>query len=238
MPGEDDRPCADISFASSSGLSFPAMYNCRECENEINQATEMCPHCGADLTMSVAGSQPATKPSLQKILLRWGILLGVLLAAIWSFLWFIVPERQGNPTTQAEARAVESLRQVRSALADYATAQRGAYPREFEALGEPVRTAAQFAQSVNYQIQYTPGPVGPDGSIRSYALQARAGNYGFLSFYNDNTRAVHATRENRHATAQDSPYSIASNTPDRAAQVLLPARSFRRAYDTAHNHPL
>jgi hypothetical protein len=183
------------------------MYNCRECETEINQGTEICPHCGVDLTVPITGAdQPAAKPSLQKILLRWGVLLGVLLAAIWSFLWFVVPERQGNPTTQAEARAVESLRQVWSALADYSTAQRGAYPREFEALGEPVRTAAQFAQSVNYQIQYTPGPVEPDGSIRSYALQARAGNYGFLSFYTDNTGAVHATRENRAATAQDSPY--------------------------------
>jgi hypothetical protein len=200
-----DLPFAKILFASGSGLPFPTMYNCRECENEINQATEICPHCGADLTMSVVGSQPAAKPSLQKILLRWGILLGVLLAAIWSFLWFIVPERQGNPTTQAEARAVESLRQVRSALADYASAQRG-YPRQFEALGEPVRTAAQFAQSVNYQLQYTPGPVEADGTIRSYALQARAGNYGFLSFYTDNSGVVHATRENRSATAQDSPY--------------------------------
>jgi hypothetical protein len=190
-----------------AGLSFPTMYNCRECETEINQGTEICPHCGADLTLSAAGADPpAAKPSLQKILLRWGVLLGVLLAAIWSFLWFIVPERQGNPTTQAEARAVESLRQVRAALADYAAAQRGAYPHDFEALGEPVRTAAQFAQSVNYQLQYTPGPVEADGSIRSYTLQARAGNYGFLSFYTDNSGAVHATRENRAATAQDSPY--------------------------------
>src|SRR5260370_35731515 len=99
------------------------MYNCRECENEINQATEICPHCGADLTMSVAGSQPAAKPSLQKILLRWGILLGVLLAAIWGFLWFIVPERQGNPTPQAERRAVEPLRQRRAPLAADSTPQ-------------------------------------------------------------------------------------------------------------------
>ena len=50
---------------------------------------------------------PKAKPSLGKILLRWGVLLGVLLAAIWSFLWFIVPERQGNPTAQAEARAAD-----------------------------------------------------------------------------------------------------------------------------------
>src|ERR1700686_5804820 len=102
------------------------MYNCRECETEINQGTEICPHCGADLTVFPPGvAQPAAKPSLQKILLRWGMLLGVLLAAIWSFLWFIVPERQGNPTTQAEARHVESLRRERAALADCAAAQRG-----------------------------------------------------------------------------------------------------------------
>src|ERR1700687_2759997 len=145
------------------------MYMCRECENEINQATELCPHCGADLTAPIPGSEsPKAKPSLGKILLRWGVLLGVLLAAIWSFLWFVVPERQGDPTAQAEARAVESLRQVRSALAIYASAQHGTYPRDFEALGEPVRTAAQFAQSVSYQIQYTPGPVEAGGSIRSY----------------------------------------------------------------------
>ena len=25
------------------------MYNCRECETEINQGTELCPHCGADV---------------------------------------------------------------------------------------------------------------------------------------------------------------------------------------------
>jgi hypothetical protein len=183
------------------------MYNCRECETEINQGTELCPHCGADLTVSPPGAdQPAPKPSLQKILLRWGMLLGVLLAAIWSFLWFVVPERQGNPTTQAEVRAVESLREIRSALADYASAQNGGYPRQFEALGERVRTPAQLAQSVNYQIQYTPGPVDTDGSIRSYVLQARAGNYGFRSFYTDNTGAVRATTENRAATPQDSPY--------------------------------
>jgi hypothetical protein len=183
------------------------MYTCRECESDINQATEICPQCGADLTAPIGGPDaPAAKPSLQKILLRWGVLLGVLLAAIWSFLWFVVPERQGNPTTQAEARAVESLREVRTALSDFAATQNGVYPRQFEALGEPVRTAAQLAQSVNYQIQYVPGPPEPDGSIRSYAIQARAGNYGFRSFYTDNTGIVRATSENRPATAQDSPY--------------------------------
>src|SRR6266852_2330301 len=145
------------------------MYNCRECETEINQATELCPHCGADLTVSPGVDQPAAKPSLQKILLRWGVLLGVLLAAIWSFLWFVVPERQGNPTSAAEEHAAQALREVRIALTEYSSAEGAAYPRQFEALGDRARAAAQLAQSVSYQIQYTPGPVEADGRIRTYA---------------------------------------------------------------------
>jgi hypothetical protein len=183
------------------------MYTCRECENEINQATELCPHCGADLTASVPGADELKpKPSTGKVLLRWGVLLGVLLAAIWSFLWFIVPERQGNPTAQAEARAAESLRELRAALTDFASAQGGVYPRQFETVGERVRLAAQLAQSVNYQVQYTPGPVDAGGMIRTFSLQARAGNYGFRNFYLDDTGILRATRENRLAGSDDPPY--------------------------------
>ena len=183
------------------------MYICRECENEINQGTEICPQCGADLTIPVPGDvAPEAKPGLRKILIRWGVLLGILLAAIWSFLWFVVPERQGNPTSQAETRAVQALQNVRAVLADYASAQGGSYPRQFEALGDRVRTAAQLAQSVNYQLQYTAGPVEADGIIRTYTLQARAGNFGFLSFFTDDSGMIHATRENRAANSQDPPY--------------------------------
>jgi hypothetical protein len=183
------------------------MFTCRECESDINQATEICPHCGADLTSIPDGAQaPAVKPSLQKILLRWGVLLGVLLAAIWSFLWFVVPERQGNPTAAAEDRAIQSLRDVRAALSEYASAEGGAFPRQFDALGDRARSAAQLSQSANYQLQYTPGPVEPDGRIRTYTLQDKAGNYGFRSFFTDESGLVRATRENRAATAQDPPY--------------------------------
>ena len=183
------------------------MYTCRECENEVNQATELCPHCGADLTESNPADGPAkAKPGIGKILMRWGILLGVLLGAIWSFLWFVVPERQGNPTAQAEARAAESLREIRSALVDFASAQAGAYPSDFGAVGERVRLAAQLAQSVNYQVQYTPGPVAADGTIHTFALQAHAGNYGFRNFFLDDTGILRATREGRPATSEDPPY--------------------------------
>jgi hypothetical protein len=165
------------------------MYTCRECENEINLATE-----------------PAVKPSLPKILIRWGMLLGILLAAIGSFLWFIAPGRWGNPTAQGEGRAVESLREDQTALRGYATARNGCYPRQLDELGEPVRSAAELAQRGNYQIQYTPGPVGTDGLIHAYVLQARAGNYGLRNFYINNSGFMRVTRENRDATAQDSLY--------------------------------
>jgi len=103
---------------------------------------------------------------------------------------------------------------------------------------KPVRTAAQFAQSVNYQIQYTPGPVEPDGSIRSYALRPARATTDSSAFYTDNTGAVHATREKRppllriHRTESRPTHQTA------VAQALLPARYFRRACDTAHNQTL
>lgn len=183
------------------------MYTCRECETEVNQGTELCPHCGADLTSLPVGAEASpAKPGLQKILLRWGVLLGILLAAIWSFLWFVVPARQGNPTVAAEDSAVQALREVRAALSDYASAEDGAFPSQFEALGDRGRAAAQLSQSVNYQLQYTPGQVEADGRIRTYTLQDRAGNYGFRSFFTDESGVLRATRENRAATAQDPPY--------------------------------
>jgi hypothetical protein len=69
-----------------------------------------------------------------------------------------------------------------------------------------VRLAAQLAQSVNYQIQYTPGPAEADGTIRTFALQGRAGNYGFRNFYLDDTGILRSTRDNRAANSSDPAY--------------------------------
>ena len=150
------------------------MVTCRECESEINQATEICPHCGADLTLIPAdGSVAKKKPTLTKILLRWGIVLAVLLGAMWSFIWFVVTPRTGHVTLEAETQAVQSIDDVRAALNAYAAAQGGAYPPNLEALGPPARQAAQMAQSGGYQIEYTPGSAGPDGTVQTYSLEAR-----------------------------------------------------------------
>lgn len=183
------------------------MVTCHECETEINQATEICPHCGADLTLPVAGEtvSPKKKPGLAKILLRWGVLLGVLLAAMWSFLWFVVTPRTGNVTAEAEQHAVDAIDDVYAQLRSYADARGGAYPSDLEQLGPQVRQAAQLAQSDGYQLEYTPGPAEADGAIHNYSLEARAGNYGYRSFYIDISGVVRATKENRGATSADPP---------------------------------
>ncbi len=183
------------------------MYTCRECEREINQGTEVCPYCGTDLSLpleaeGVGASKPRTPA---QILLRWALLLGSLTAVLWAFLWYILPARNGNPVAEAETRATGALLELRAALGNYADAQGGAYPASLEPLGDRARIPAQVAQSVGYQLQYAPGPVSADGLVRTYALLARAGNYGFRNFYTDQTGVLRATRENRAATPEDPP---------------------------------
>ena len=118
------------------------MYTCRECEHEINQATEVCPHCGADLTVPV-DIQTERKPlPLWQILLRWGVLLAVLLGALWSFLLFVVSPRAGHTQLEAETQALTSIDDIRGALAQYAAAQGGVYPQTLEDLGPAARQVA------------------------------------------------------------------------------------------------
>jgi len=182
------------------------MYTCRECETEVNQATELCPHCGADLTLVPDdGAKPKKKPTVAKILLRWGILLGVLLGAMWSFLWFVVSPRTGQVAVEAETHAVQAMSVVYAALTSYAAAQGGVYPSNLEPLGPEVRQAAQMAQSDGYRLEYSPGPSGADGTIHGYTLEARAGNYGYRNFYADASGIVRSTNENRPATVLDPP---------------------------------
>ncbi|MGB6200572.1 MAG: hypothetical protein WBF35_13595 [Candidatus Acidiferrales bacterium] len=186
------------------------MYTCRQCDEEINQATEICPHCGTDLTIVPEGETPAkTPPSRRKRVIRWIVLLTVVFGSLWSFLWFVVSPRTGQPTVQAEQQALDSLTQVQAALASYSQVMSGAYPSTLDPLGAAVRVAAQRAQSFGYQMQYSPGPLASDGSIRSYALQATAGNHGYRSFYTDESGVVRATREERPASASDPPLAPA-----------------------------
>jgi len=176
------------------------MFTCPECEREINQASELCPYCGADLTASVDGAsgEAAKKPKLTKAVFLWAMVLAML----WGIAWFAVPWRMAGSRPAAESRARDAIASVQETLAAYQSSE-NTFPATLEAIGDSARNAAQLAQSVQYALQYTPGEPEADGRVKSYTLLARAGNFGYLNFYTDETRVLRATRDDRPATAQD-----------------------------------
>jgi hypothetical protein len=80
----------------------------------------------------------------------------------------------------------------------------GSFPSTLETLGEPAVHAAQQAMSGGYALRYTPAQIDADGNAHSYSLVAIPRNYGYRSFYTDQTEVMRATRDNRAATAQDA----------------------------------
>lgn len=177
------------------------MYTCPECEYEINAATEVCPHCGTDLTARVA-EPPAPPPTLARRL-RVLLLFAVMIGALWAFLLYIVPDRRAASASQAEGQAAASLREIGRQLTVYAEAQGGQFPSSLEALGEKERVPAREAKREGYNLAYTATEL--NGRITHYSLAAQPERYGFRSFYLDETGVLRATRENRQATGEDPP---------------------------------
>ena len=180
------------------------MYTCRECEKEINQATEVCPYCGADLAALQAEAEPASRSSVARRIVVWG----VMIAAVWVFLWFILPERSVNVAGQAEIQGIAAIETVRDALrAHFET--NGSYPATLDGLAprtfDQIREAARRAQAEGYRLDYAPGPAAEGGNIRTFTLVARPGNHSFRNFFVNQTGVIRWTRENRPATANDQP---------------------------------
>jgi len=177
------------------------MYSCPECEHEINAASELCPHCGADLTPRPPETD-ARPMTLRKRLLVL-LLFAALIGSVWAFLLYIVPDRRAASQTQAEAQAIASLREIARQLASYAQASDGQYPASLESLGEKELSPAQEARREGYILSYTTGEL--RGRITHFALVAQPQRYGFRSFYLDESGVLRATRENRPATSDDPP---------------------------------
>ncbi len=181
------------------------MYTCHECERELNQATEVCPYCGTELSGDAQAHDSLPKKTKWiAVIIRYGILLG----AIWGFMWYVLPEqRGGEAASQAEERAIRALRDAGASLAAYADAQSGSFPPSLEALpgesGERMRQAARAALAEGYALEYTLRQVEANGAHGQYTLLARPRNWGYRSFYLDETGVLRATRENRAATTQD-----------------------------------
>ncbi|MGC1687997.1 MAG: hypothetical protein WA734_20375 [Candidatus Acidiferrales bacterium] len=177
------------------------MYVCRECDEPLNQATELCPYCGADLTGQPLEElvAPKKKRSIAKIVVIWGLLI----ACLWAIVWFVLPPRPGTSKPEAEKSALTALSELRAELASYSAAT-GSYPSSLEMLGAVARSAAQSAKNAGYEIQYTPAPASDDGRIKNFTVLARPGNYGYRNFYLDDTGVIRSTGENRPATSQDA----------------------------------
>lgn len=177
------------------------MFTCPECEQSINQSSEECPYCGADLNSYVAAgdAKPARK-SVFRIVLMWGILLAI----VWAIAWFAVPWRLSGTKPSAEADARDALAAVRQSLMTYQGSE-GTFPPSLEALGDSVRAAAREALSAHYTLEYTSGKPDVEGHVRTFTLLARPGNFGYRNFYLDETGVLRATTEDRPATAQDPP---------------------------------
>jgi len=179
------------------------MYTCRECEKPVNQASEVCPYCGADLS-SPQDAQPTPPSSIIKRATVWG----VMIAAVWLFLWFILPERSTGLAAQAEARALEAVETVRVALQAHVETS-GSYPGNLDGLAADsfsrVRSAAQSAQTEGYRLDYAPGPAADGGNIKTFSLVAKPGRYGLRGFFLNETGVLRWTRDERPATAADPP---------------------------------
>jgi hypothetical protein len=176
------------------------MYTCHECEQPINQATEVCPYCGADLTEVPLGGD-AEKPR-KKSPTRVVVLWAVVLLSLAGIAWFAFPWRLAGSKPEAEAHAIAAITELQQALNAYQTSE-VTFPSAIESLGEHGQEALQEAQSGRYSLQYTPGSPESDGRVKSYTLTARAGNYGYVNLFADETGVIHGTRENRAASAAD-----------------------------------
>jgi hypothetical protein len=179
------------------------MYACRECEQTINQATEVCPYCGADLTSPPAGESAAAARKSSPI--RIILILGIVVGFLWAVAWFAVPWRLTGSRVESGARARDALAAIQTVLSAY-HASEGRFPASLDALGDRVRVAVQEAQSANYTLDYSPGKPDATGRIGSYALTARAEKFGYLNFYTDESGIFRATAEGRAATVQDPPF--------------------------------
>jgi RNA polymerase subunit RPABC4/transcription elongation factor Spt4 len=186
------------------------MYECPECERPINQATEVCPYCGADVTYESAQAIAAAPP--KRRIARVAALWATVFVSLALIGWLALPWHLGGSKAEAEAHGTAAVAELQQLLAAYQASEQS-FPSSLEALGPAARDAEREAQSGRYNLEYTPGKAGVGGHIISYTLSARAGNYGYLNLFADETGQIHGTRENRAASTQDP---VLNRTPAKA----------------------
>jgi hypothetical protein len=176
------------------------MDSCRECQQTLDQASEVCPHCGARLTAPASGESAGTARKSNAP--RTTLILAIVLTILWAVAWFALPWRYSGVKPDSQAHAIDALAAIQEVLTVYQRSE-GSFPPSLDTLSDRIRTAEQKAQSAHYTVQYTPGKPGTDGLIKSYALIASSKNSGYLNFYTDQSGIFRVTAEGRPATVQD-----------------------------------
>jgi hypothetical protein len=135
---------------------------------------------------------------------RIAILLGIFLAILAVTAWLALPWKISGTQPDAEAHGLQALGTIQQTLTAYQGSE-GGFPSSLEGLGDLVRFEAEKAQTAHYTVLYIPGKPDAEGRVKSYMLTARAGNFGYMNFYTDESGVIRGTRENRAASVQDLP---------------------------------
>jgi hypothetical protein len=178
------------------------MYLCPHCQRPINSASAICPYCGADQNEPESELAPQQRKKHSSLKLLISIIVAV--AGIWAIIWLALPLRFQDPRPASEHSALESIEALQHQLATYENGA-SAYPNSLESLGQPARDAAQSAMSGGYSIHYTPAQPDANGNPHAFTLTAVPRNYGYESFFTDQSGVIRVTRDNRPATLQDAP---------------------------------
>lgn len=179
------------------------MFTCPSCEEQVNQATEVCPYCGAN----IAPAPPArTRAAQRKGLIVTLVGALALVAGVWGMVWYVLPKPSVAPPAIAEVRAIRALRRVEAIVTAY-NRRAGGYPDTIQQVASEATPAYEAARSNGYYLVYQPGTPGSDGNIHTFVLLARPDYYGYRNFYVDQTGVIRFTTASRPADARDPPIS-------------------------------
>lgn len=148
----------------------------------------------------------------------------------WVIVFFglvllLLPFQGSRRIAGGEASAMATLRTLNTAQVYYLATYRSGFANTLAKLGPPaggqpdanhvdfsylrlygVGPGSTSFVKAGYQFVYTPGAMDPQGRTRTYTMTARPIEYkqsGIRSFFTDQTGVIHATREDRAATARD-----------------------------------
>jgi len=167
----------------------------------------VCPFCGADQTpppeIIVIEQEKSRNPKL--VFLRWIIATVAVACSLAGLLWYARGEHGKDLGKQEETTVSKALRDIRTALSQYALTSDDQYPSALGKLGDRAAQPLQEARNESYEVTYTPKSSKKSGNIVGFELFANSGKPNHRSFYIDESGVLRATQENRPATDKDPP---------------------------------